>query len=395
VQTRLTFDYTSPDLAGPRYWDAVRQLQVGGPLVWVESKGGFWAATSHAMVLRVLQDWQTFSSAEGIFHPRPGPDVMPYTMPIDFDPPRQRPYRKQVNPYLAPAAVLGFEEQIRDIADELIDGFIDRGSCDLCVDFARKFPGTVFFRIVAGSDDTEFRTVEPEARTVAFTDDQGERARAATQIRAWASRMFELRSGQPERNDIVDAVMHLRATGAPFSDDDLLSGLALLAQGGIGTSSSSIASIMLLLCKHPDVQQRARDDRTAVPAVVEEALRLEPPLSMVFRTVTCDVEVAGQQLQEGQKVCVLFGAANRDAAVFDRPDEFDIDRARNRHLTFSGGPHRCIGSNLARLQIQVATEQLLTRLGPFRIPDGEVPGYAPPNQARSLSSLPLEFSAGK
>ena len=244
---------------------------------------------------------------------------------------------------------------------------------------------------------------------MAFTDDQGERARAAAQIRAWASRMFESRSGQPERTDIVNAVMHLRATGAPFSDDDLLSGLALLAQGGIGTSSSSIASIMQLLCEHPDVQQRARDDRTAVPAVVEEGLRLEPPLSMVFRTVTRDVEVAGQQLQEGQKVCVLFGAANRDAAVFDRPDEFDIDRARNRHLTFSGGPHRCIGSNLARLQIQVATEQLLTRLGPFRIPDGEVArdaasqsGTQPQlvaagvhsRKMRSPTSLPLPMSAG-
>jgi cytochrome P450 len=115
---------------------------------------------------------------------------------------------------------------------------------------------------------------------------------------------------------------------------------------------------------------------------------------MVFRTVARSAVVAGRDVQPGQKVCVLFGAANRDPEVFERPDEFDVDRPQNRHLTFSGGPHRCVGSNLARLQIRIAIEQLLTRLGAFRIPDGTVVQYAPPNQARSLSSLPLEFVPG-
>jgi cytochrome P450 len=392
MQTAATFDHLSPDIVGPQFWDAVRELQRHGPLTWVESNGGFWAATSYEMVLRVLQDWHTFSNAEGVVHPgRPSPDVMPYTMPLDFDPPRQRPYRQQVNPHLTPKMVAPYEGPIRDIADELIDTFISRGSCDLCVDFARKFPGTLFFRLVVRSTDEEFRTVERQARVMTFAKDQQERAKAGVELRAWASRVFQSRAHQPEQHDIVNAVMHLRDTGAPFADHELLSGLAILAQGGIGTSASAIASTMRILCEHPDLQARVREDRGLIPALVEESLRLEPPLPLMFRTVTSDVEMGGQQLKLGQKVCVLFGAANRDPAVFDRPDEVDIGRPHNRHLAFGAGPHRCIGSNLARLQIRVAMEQLVARLSPFWIPEGATLEYSS-HQARSLSSMPLVFT---
>jgi cytochrome P450 len=391
----ITFDYTSESVAGPRFWDAIRHLRRRGALVWVESNGGHWVTTSHEMALLVLQDWRTFSSAEGITHPRPSPDVLPYFMPQEFDPPRQRPYRQQINPYLTPTMVALYEPRIRGIADELIDAFVDRSSFDLCQEFGRKFPGTVFFRLVAGSSDEEFKAVEPQARIVAFTRDQDERARAAAEVRAWASRVFQSRASRPAETDIVDAVFHLRDTGASFSDDELLTGLGLLAMGGIGTSSSAIASIVRLLCEHPHVQRRARQNLGIVPAIVEETLRMEPPLSMVFRTVTRGARVAGRYLKQGEKVCVLFGAANRDPAVFDRPDEFDIDRRQARHLTFSGGPHRCIGSNLARLQIRIAIEQLLLRLGPFRLASGAVIEYAPPNLARSLWSLPIEIEMAR
>ena len=103
---------------------------------------------------------------------------------------------------------------------------------------------------------------------------------------------------------------------------------------------------MRILCEHPDLQERVRDDLSFVPALIEESLRLEPPLPLMFRTARRDVELAGQQIKAGDKVGMFFGAANRDPAVFERPEEVDIDRPHNRHLTFGGGPHRCIGSNL-------------------------------------------------
>src|SRR5947207_10088627 len=127
----VRFDHLAPDLDGDAFWDAIRELQSHGPLVWVENYDGYWAATSYDVVLRMAQDWETFSSAQGVALQRPSPEVMPYIMPIDVDPPRQRIYRKNVNPYLVPKVVSPLEASIRDIADELIDTFVERGGCDI------------------------------------------------------------------------------------------------------------------------------------------------------------------------------------------------------------------------------------------------------------------------
>jgi cytochrome P450 len=388
----VVFDFTSPDVRGPAYWDAIRELRHDGPLAWVESNGGFWAAIGYDVVLRMAQDWQTFSSGEGVALNRPGPDVLPYIMPIDVDPPRQRVYRKQLNPHFVPKVLRRYHEAIGDVADELIDSFVDCGRCDIAVDFARKFPGTVFFRLVVSCSDEDFRTVEPSARMISFeSDDPDKFARAAAELRKWASEVLESRRGQPRAGDVVDAVMHLRETGESFADDELLSGLQILAQGGIGTSSSAIAVVMRVLAEQPVLQDRVRRDRSLVPDLIEECVRIEPPVAVIFRTATRDITVAGKQIKKGDKVGLFFGAANRDPAVFERPEEVDIDRPHNRHLAFGAGPHRCIGSNLARLQIRIAIERLLERLGPFRIPEGAEVTYLS-GQARGPASVPLEFS---
>jgi cytochrome P450 len=147
---------------------------------------------------------------------------------------------------------------------------------------------------------------------------------------------------------------------------------------------------MLVLCEHRDLQDRVRADPSLIPALMEECLRLDAPVPLMFRTGRRDIEVAGQQIRKGDKVCLVFGAASRDPEVFERPGDVDLERPHCRHLTFGAGVHRCIGSNLARLQIRVAIEQLMARLGPFWIPDpGEVRYRS--LQARGPSSIPLEF----
>jgi cytochrome P450 len=389
----VTFDYTSPEVRGPGYWDAVKVVQDHGPLTWVDSNGGFWAATSYDLVLRMAQDWETFSSGEGVALNRPGPDVVPYIMPIDVDPPRQRAYRKQLNPHFVPKILRRYEDAIGAVADELIDTFIERGGCDIAVDFARKFPGTVFFRMIVSCTDEDFRRVEPSARVVSFESDDPEKfARGAADLREWASGVLASRAAEARAYDVVDAVMHLRDNGEYFADHELLSGLQILAQGGIGTSASAIGVIMRVLAQQPELQDRVRQDPALVPALMEECLRLEPPVALMFRTVTRDIEIDGKPIKQGDKVGLFFGAANRDPAVFDRPDEVLIDRPHNRHLAFGAGPHRCIGSNLARLQIRLATERLLDRLPPFRLPDGAQVTYFS-GQARGPASVPLEFGS--
>jgi cytochrome P450 len=390
----VTFDHLSPDLAGPAFWVALREVQRRGGLTWVESHGGFWAATSNEMVLRILQDWRTFSSSEGIVFPgRPTPDVMPWVMPLEIDPPRHKTYRKQVNPQLTPDKVAVHGEAIRAIADELIDAFVERGSCDISREFARLFPGTVFFRLIVECGDDDFRAVEPVARVMTFAKDAESRGEASVKLRAWAAKVLDERRHAPGTtvDDVVDAVLHLADTGEPFVAHEYQSGLSILAQGGIGTSASVIASAVWFLANDRPLQERVRRDRSLVPALVEETIRLEPPLPLVFRKVTNDVEVDGKRLQHGDWVGVFVGAANRDPSAFEQPDAFDIDRPHNRHLSFGAGPHRCIGSNLARLQIRIAMEQLVARLSPFWIPEGAVLEYAT-HQTRAITSMPLEFA---
>lgn len=386
----VTFDYASPEIAGPQFWDAVAELQRLGPLVWVDNPG-FWAATSQETILEIAKDWENFSSRDGVAFDRPTFEALPRMVPLEIDPPRHRSYRKQVNPQLTIKRVSPLHDSIREIADELIDAFVDQGKCDIAVDFARKFPGTVFFRLVVHCSDEDFHKAEPSARVISFESDDKEKfASAAAELRAWAAKVFESRDGEAEIDDIVNAVMHLEDADEPFVDHELRSGLQILAQGGIGTSASAIGAIMLALCEDPELQERVRTDHSLVPRLVEEVLRLEAPVPLMFRTAQNDVEIAGQKIKKGDKICMIFGAAGRDPEVFDDPGTLDLDRPHCRHLTFGAGVHRCIGSNLARLQIRIAIEQLLTRLGPFRIPDGAEVTYSS-RQSRGPSSIPLEF----
>lgn len=391
----LTFDHTAPELNGPPFWDAVAELQEVGPLVWVESGRGFWVATGQEAILAIAQDWEHFSSAEGVGLERASFEQMPRILPLETDPPDQRAYRKQVNPHLAVKALAGLDEPIRAIADELIDGFVERGSCDIAVEFARRFPGTVFFRLIVHSTDEAFVRAERSAHVISFeNEDRGKLIEAVGQLQAWAAEEFAAREAQPGSGDIVEAILRLgRVDGVDdgrFTDSDRLWGLQILVQGGIGTSASVIGSAMLALARDPDLQQRVRRDPSLIPGFLEEVLRTESPLPIVFRTATDDVEVAGRRIAKGDKVCLVFGAAGRDPEVFERPREIDLERPHCRHLSFGAGVHRCIGSNLARLQMRIALEQLLSRLGPFSIPDGAEVTYDG-TMARGPASIPLRF----
>ena len=228
----VTFDYTSPEIVGPQFWDAARGLRRHGPLVRVESSGGWWAATTFESCLRVAQDWETFSSAEGVALNRPGPDVMPYIMPLEVDPPRQRRYRHWVNPQLTIKAVADLEPAIRDITNEVIDAFAHNGSCDIVTEFTRRLPGTVLFRLLFHCSDDDFRTVHPWARMVSFSPDPAQIVRASAELRAWAERTLAARSAEARVDDLVDVVLHLADAGLDLADADFLTALQIFIQGG-------------------------------------------------------------------------------------------------------------------------------------------------------------------
>jgi cytochrome P450 len=390
----VEFDFTDPTIAGPEFWDAVGAVRRAGPLAWVENNGGYWVSASYETILRMAQDWEAFGSSEGVALGRPSFEAMPRIVPIEIDPPRHRAFRRQVNPALTVKAVSPLEDEIRAIADELIDAFIGQGSCDIAVDFARKFPGTVFFRLITHCTDEDFRQAEPAARQISFESGDPEKVTtAAAQLRAWAARVFADRAGQPAQGDLVDAVMHLTETddGEPWLDVEHRAALQVLAQGGIGTSASLIGSVMLALSRHRALQQQVHDDLRLIPGLIEEVLRMEAPVPLMFRTAMRDIEIEGQQVKKGDKVCLIFGGAGRDPSAFDHPGDLDLERPHCRHLAFGAGVHRCIGSNLARLQVRIAIEQLVARLGEFWVPQDGTVNYSS-RQARGPVSIPLAFT---
>ena len=152
----VTFDHTSPDV-GSAVLGRRARVQRQGPLVWVESNGGFWAATSFDVVLQIAQDWETFSNLEGVALKPRASRISRGSCPSRTTRPASAPIAPQVNPHLTIRSLAGLEQSIRNVADELIDAFIQDGSCDIAVDFARKFPGTVFFRLIVHCGDEDFR----------------------------------------------------------------------------------------------------------------------------------------------------------------------------------------------------------------------------------------------
>ena len=387
----MWFDHYAPEMAGPYFWDALRELRSRGPLCFVQNYGGYWAATSYQVVLQMGQDWRTFSSAEGISINRPSHQVMPFIMPIEVDPPRQRTYRQQVNPHLTVKALADLETSIRRLTNEVIDGFAPHATCDIVTQFTRRLPGAVLFRLLFECDDDDFRAVEPWSRAVSFSPDPQLIAEGAEHLRSWAAGMLRARSGEARSEGIVEAILRLAETGMEVAPTDYLTAVQIFIQGGIGTAANGTGTIVRVLAEDQALQQRVRFDPALIPALIEECLRLEAPTVLLFRTATRDIDIAGTRITAGDKVGLFIGAANRDPEVFDHPDEVDINRPHNRHLSFGAGAHRCIGSNLARLQIRIFIEELLSRIGPFRIPGGAEVKYAS-GQTRGLSSMPLEFA---
>ena len=225
--------------------------------------------------------------------------------------------------------------------------------------------------------------------------DPVERGQAAGAWMNWVDELIERRRASPRRVDVIDALLHGSVDGRPLTGEEVSGAVRLLILGGFFTTNDAIGSAMMMLIERPDIQERLRRDPTLIPQIFDETLRLEPPVVSLFRVCTRDVELGGRQLRKGDAVLIHFGGANRDPDEFDDPAELRLGRSPNRHLSFGGGPHRCIGSNVARLNLRIVFEEILSRLHDVRITEGDQPRYAPPSFARGPEYLPISFTPGR
>ncbi|MGO8862219.1 MAG: cytochrome P450 [Acidimicrobiales bacterium] len=391
-----------PDLAD-HMWDVVAHLQSTCPVAHsdapIELGGagrGMWVVTTYDDVFAVLQDWETFSSAHRWRLEAKAPGQMGDMPPISTDPPLQREFRRLLNPYLTPQAVVAHEPQVRRIVTELIDDFIGDGQCDLVGQLAFLHPPRMLYQVLFGiEDDAELHRTLGFLHQMSTASDSASHREALAAWNGWITEFVESRRASPRRNDVIDALLHGTVDGRPLTEAEISGAIRILILGGFYTTTDATTSTMMLLLDHPDLAQEVRRDQSLLPKLFDETLRLEAPVISQYRVCTRDVELHGRQLRQGEAVVVHLGGANRDPSQFDDPAELRTDRPRNRHLAFGAGPHRCIGSNVARLNLRVVFEEILSRLQDVRIAEGKSPRHSQASQGWGWEYVPLAFTPGQ
>jgi cytochrome P450 len=376
-----TWDFAS-DEHNRRKWDIFGYAREGCPVARTEQAGGFWLVTRYEDVKRVLEDWRTFSSTESPITPSPVS-----LCPIDDDPPVQTAARQLLNPLFSRGAVAKYEPAMRAAARALIPNWIDRGSVELLTEFAGPYVAAMLTEVIFtdfGPEDTA------RAQNIALRSAEDPSPQVFIDLFGLCS---EYLAAARERGVTEDGVVYrlLNGTfnGEPVPEDKQLGVLGILVLGGLDTTRAAIGNIAYRLAANPGTEDRLRNPAW-VKRDLDEFLRLDSPVACMARVATRDVELSGALIKAGERVQVRYDSANRDESRFPGADTLAFDEARSGHAAFGFGVHRCIGSNLARLQIEVAYDELLRQIKNLRLAPGAEITWMPGN-SNALHAVNLEF----
>jgi cytochrome P450 len=384
------FDHLSPQFAREFHPTLTRARSLC-PVAHSDAYGGFWVVTRYEDVLRVAQDWQTFSSELGITVPSP-PSSMKI-LPVTIDPPLQRTFKQLINAHFTPAKIELWTEPTRELVNHLIDAFIERGECDFMTDFARPLPGLAFFGLALHAPADDLEEVNHYAAMASLTH-LPESRECLLKLAGWIGTFVEQRRKDGPRGDVVDAVMNADIEGRPITREEVIGTIQLLVLGGLETTAGVLGAAMLRFCAHPEIPALLRARPELIGQAVEELLRLDGSFICIGRTARHDAEIDGHRVKAGERVIMFWASANRDEGEFTEPDDFDLDRPRNRHIAFGAGPHRCVGSNLARMNLRIAVDEIVRRLGDAKLrPGADIDFHSTFN--RAPLSVPITFTPGK
>lgn len=384
------FDYVSDELAHDLHGTLATARQLC-PITHSDARGGYWVVTKYEDVLRIAQDWETFSSQLGVTIPHI--DSIALAIPEHIDPPLHREYKRLINAYFTPTAVAKYEDRTRALVHRLFDGFIEKGECDFQEEFAVPFPAMAFFEFVLNAPSDEVVRLS-ELSTGASNPTNPDMAACWKGLTDWIDDFLRERQKGPAHGDVVDAILAADIEGRAITYGEVRAIVLLLILGGLDTTTGALGHFMMRFCRQHEILELLRDKPELIPDAVEELLRLEGPFIAIGRTVGKETQLNGCPVAPGEKVLISWASANRDADEFPDPDSFDLDRGRNRHLAFGAGPHRCAGSHLARLNLRIAVEAMTQRiLDPeVTVPEREIHFHSAFN--RTPLNLPLKFRPG-
>lgn len=314
-------------------------------------------------------------------------------IPLQIDPPEHAKYRRILDPLFTPREMARREPGVAELVNEMIDRFAGRGECDFHAEFAVPLPCTVFLQLLGLplEDLEQFLVwkdgiIRPEGAGWDGRHQAG--APVAQQIYDYFERAIDDHIANP-RDDVLSAMIAAEIAGQPLSRDELLDICLLFLIAGLDTVTDSLDCFFVYLARHPEHRHQLVEQPDILPGAIEELLRWETPVPGVVRVAMQDVEVGGCPINKGDRVSPLLGAANTDPAEFPEPELVDFARNPNRHRAFGGGPHRCLGSHLARMELRVALREFHRRIPDYEIKPGTQLTYTA--ALRSVESLPLVF----
>ncbi len=389
---------TDLDHADPRYnehaheiWDELRDG--GCPIAHSDRYGGMWAPLTHALVHEVAYDTDHFTS-QGVVVSNARPFIeapVGPAPPITSDPPFHQIARRLLLPPFSPKAIDPWEPEVRRLCNDLLDriGEIEPGTSvvDAAVEYAQSIPVNVIARMLGfpPEDEALFRHfVHQVIEQVDLPVE--ERVANFEQLDQYLDRQIQEHAAHP-RDDLTTYLMNVELDGNKLAYEHVRGSIVLLLVAGIDTTWSAIGSSLWHLATHPADLQRLGDEPDVMLFALEEFLRAYAPVTMA-RLVKDDYDFHGCPMQADEWVLLPFPAANRDPAFFDQAGGFVIDRAENRHAAFGLGIHRCLGSNLARLELRVAIEEFVRRFPRFELA-GDVTWSV--GQIRGPRALPVRI----
>jgi cytochrome P450 len=367
--------------------DRFRRLRNEQPLSFheEESGAGFWAVVRYQDVIDVGRDWRTFSSAQGSTLQELDEDQLAVRRSmLDLDPPAHTRLRRLVTPGFTPRVVRSYEQAFRLLTRQVLDEAFAKGRFDLVTEISKSLPVMWLCRHLGvpegdaaklidwtdrmlGQSDPEYREDEsdPRSRYAPFGTIAG------LEAYEYAAELAAERRARP-LDDVMTAILMAEPDGEPLSDEEFKNFFTVLMIAGQEASRHSVSHGVLALMEHPEQLDRLAANADLMPGAVEEIIRWASPIYHFRRTATTDVDMHGETIKAGDKVTVWYVSANFDESQFAAPETFDIARSPNEHVSFGrGGPHFCLGAGLARLQVQIAFEELVPLMGSLEL-DGPV-----------------------
>jgi cytochrome P450 len=333
--------------------------QHGRGMFWTPHNGGHWFINDYELLFEAARQPELFSSTEMTIPPVP---EEPRLIPLFLDPPEHGLFRAPLVRQFTPGKMFAMEAGIRDFTNELIDAIEVQGRCEFVEAMAEPLPIKIFMRIMGMPLDRlrEFRNWILDM----LSSDDDRRASSYANIAVLMDGLIRERQAEP-REDLISHLLTLEIGDRSITYDEVQAYCLLLFAAGLDTVANALAFGMNFMAGRPDLQARLSADPTLIPTAVEELLR-KFGVPMPARTASRDFSFGGAEIRKGERVMLMLPAANLDPKVFPDPYTFDLDRENKAHIAFNVGPHRCIGSHLARIELKVFWEEWLRRIPSFR-----------------------------